>query len=320
MDSNNEFLIEHGLMNRNCRATKKALIAVNQMVKFAGTRPTRGIRDKDAGKSAEIRDGILRVPSGKGRKWRKIKVHLKDQNVTIAEVNRKTFAVDTGRRVPAFSSTDVGKKVEIEDDSVKVNNETWDVIWGNATHEDCKGRIRSVDGGSAGIVKLENGQTFENPEREDVDTLVNPEYVEGMDIFWELRRDCKDAKGRHWRRKDAGDATRCDTKQATVRCPCTNDHRPIKKQRAYEIILGKLMSLPVSKGKPVSKKFNRLKMAIAFRNMLGCWTKRCAGGSHGNGGEAAQPVTSSATIHTERRAVELLLAEAVDSKAGWDCG
>ena len=66
-----------------------------------------------------------------------------------------------------FTAADVGKTVSIRGDVVHVEGELElrEVAWGTARHEDCTGKIRSVEPCVMGKVQLEGGPEFENPRR-----------------------------------------------------------------------------------------------------------------------------------------------------------
>ena len=69
----------------------------------------------------------------------------------------------SGRTDAAFSSTDVGKTVRITGNNVLVDGNFRKVNWGEATHHDLTGKVKSVDPKYKGKVELEDDQEFENP-------------------------------------------------------------------------------------------------------------------------------------------------------------
>ena len=72
----------------------------------------------------------------------------------------------------AFSREDVNKTVQIENNRTWVDGVEWTALvrWGQAAHEDCKGKIVSVENNKQsafmGTVKLDNGLGFQNPAAE----------------------------------------------------------------------------------------------------------------------------------------------------------
>jgi len=164
-------------------------------------------------------------------------------------------------------------------------------------------------------------------ERTRLVSFVNPEVKGADDIVWQLQGDCRDRKGRKWWSSKAMGIHKCRKPRGKVHCPCTNETHPITKEKAYEKILGKLMSFPVSpSGTPrVVRKFDRLKMAVAFKDMLGCWTKRCAAGqpAHLNTTGQSLPTASLETGHSsaldqDSLAERLLIKDALHDRAEED--
>ena len=85
--------------------------------------------------------------------------------MTNEKIIHKTFPL---------TNADVGRTVSIEGDNVMLDGKEaklyggdsigWDtIVWGDAKHHDCSGKIKSVDGKWKGKVQLENGDWFENP-------------------------------------------------------------------------------------------------------------------------------------------------------------
>ena len=64
---------------------------------------------------------------------------------------------------PALSDADVGRTVTIEGDWLAVDGEARAVMWGDAAHQDCRGKILQVEPRLKGDVLLESGLVFENP-------------------------------------------------------------------------------------------------------------------------------------------------------------
>ena len=64
----------------------------------------------------------------------------------------------------AFTRTDVGKEVSIKRDVLHIDGEPRYVSWKDARHQDCSGKIKSVEEIFKGKVQLENEQEFENGE------------------------------------------------------------------------------------------------------------------------------------------------------------
>ena len=62
----------------------------------------------------------------------------------------------------AISSADVGKKVSIKGDALKISGEPRGVTWTDAKHHDLSGKIKRVEEKYKGKVQLEDGEEFEN--------------------------------------------------------------------------------------------------------------------------------------------------------------
>lgn len=66
-----------------------------------------------------------------------------------------------------FTEKDVGKGVNIQGDNVWIDGQRRIVLWQNAAHYDCSGKIQTVSVSECkekGKVRLEDGQEFDNPE------------------------------------------------------------------------------------------------------------------------------------------------------------
>ena len=85
----------------------------------------------------------------------------------------------------AFSRADVGKKVSIKGSTVmidvqkagKVMIEARTVIWADAKHRDCIGKIQTVEEKPKGTVRLQGGLEIENPKISLTSTDVTIDYT-----------------------------------------------------------------------------------------------------------------------------------------------
>ena len=64
---------------------------------------------------------------------------------------------------PAFTNADVGKAIRINGNEVTVEGELRHVLWGDAEHYNCTGKIGVVVEKLKGLVRLQNWNQFENP-------------------------------------------------------------------------------------------------------------------------------------------------------------
>ena len=62
-----------------------------------------------------------------------------------------------------FTDADVGKDLTITGDHVKIDGQLYLAYWGDNQHDDCTGKIRSVEEKWKGKVRLEDGKEIENP-------------------------------------------------------------------------------------------------------------------------------------------------------------
>ena len=85
----------------------------------------------------------------------------------------------------AFSRADIGKKVSIKGSTVmidvqkagKVMIEARTVIWADAKHRDCIGKIQTVEEKPKGTVRLQGGLEIENPKLSLTSTDVTIDYT-----------------------------------------------------------------------------------------------------------------------------------------------
>ena len=128
-----------------------------------------GFTDADVGKNVRIEGGIVQI-DGVLRKviWGDAKhTECTGKIKSVEEKWKGKVQLEDGQEFEnsaelGFTTADVGKNVRIEGGIVQIDGVLRKVIWGDAKHAECTGKIKSVEEKWKGKVQLEDGQEFEN--------------------------------------------------------------------------------------------------------------------------------------------------------------